>query len=797
MNFDAHIQFRRELLDEAKHDDGFISEESLLDRVLPELVDAKLIDSEEVNHCFYLVPEYGKINAFAFNESGERLQVFVVADSSLVDLNIEDLQVTQKSFYEKSFSTALALLKKTQKGHLSDQIQDSSAYGLLQSHLRSPEILAGIDVIEIVVISSQLTVEPRGEEPSLKRMTFDDDEYEISYSDGRIQQKKNIIVAKTLVDLNYLFDVRIAKSGEYALEVDFEKYFGQPIEVIQAANEESFESFLCVLPAEGLAKLYRRQSSRLLEKNVRSFLQFRGVNKGMKETIRNEPHRFIAFNNGITITATEKVIESKSDKIFLASLTDFQIVNGGQTTASLYFATKEGLNISEINVMAKINVVRNLTEQELDDLVSDISLYSNSQSKVSRVDLKSRNAELEKIKSLSKSVLPPNGDKWFFEKSRGEYGTLVKLSGGNKKKIDKQYPSNRRFSKEVLGKIYTAWGQTPHLVRRGGEKVFRVFIEEISGNGLDKKPKTIDRDFYEELIARIIIFRSMEKLHGTRANAIGQLRSSVIPYSLSALYKLFSKGKKSPHFFDMEKVWKEQKLSPTLSSGLYDLMVLINGLIKKYAKSDDFGEYAKKEDLWLEIEKSKDLKDWLSSSDAAVLKAAYTQKKKPKSRGSSVDFDSLVKAGHLFGLGKECYDRISTDETVNFSDTEKRRIAKMESAFYPRRGAVGSPEEGVIQIVYEALTREQQVAPEIFRMTAIDDSCTVAINRIIDIYNRCQEDDLDIESEFKKHESIAMIKSIHYSGVLGKIGKALSKQHPPEFADIHLVRHYFGNINSV
>ena len=143
------------------------------------------------------------------------------------------------------------------------------------------------------------------------------------------------------------------------------------------------------------------------------------------------------------------------------------------------------MDISEINVMAKINVVRNLTEQELDDLVSDISLYSNSQSKVSRVDLKSRNAELEKIKSLSKSVLPPNGYKWFFEKSRGEYGTLVKLSGGNKKKKDKEYPSNRRFSKEVLGKIYTAWGQTPHLVRRGGEKVFRVFIEEISGNGLD------------------------------------------------------------------------------------------------------------------------------------------------------------------------------------------------------------------------------------------------------------------------------------------------------------------------
>ena len=119
-----------------------------------------------------------------------------------------------------------------------------------------------------------------------------------------------------MVDLNYLFDARVARSGEYALEVDFEKYFGQPIEVIQAANEESFESFLCVLPAEGLAKLYRRESSRLLEKNVRSFLQFRGVNKGMKETIRNEPHRFIAFNNGITIMLQGRLLSLHRTRFF-------------------------------------------------------------------------------------------------------------------------------------------------------------------------------------------------------------------------------------------------------------------------------------------------------------------------------------------------------------------------------------------------------------------------------------------------------------------------------------------------
>ena len=65
-----------------------------------------------------------------------------------------------------------------------------------------------------------------------------------------------------------------------------------------------FESYLCVLPASVISRLYKEFSTRLLEKNVRSFLQFRGVNKGIRETISKEPEKFVAYNNGLTITAT-------------------------------------------------------------------------------------------------------------------------------------------------------------------------------------------------------------------------------------------------------------------------------------------------------------------------------------------------------------------------------------------------------------------------------------------------------------------------------------------------------------
>ena len=137
-----------------------------------------------------------------------------------------------------------------------------------------------------------------------------------------------------------------------------------------------------------LADLYKRYSTQLLEKNVRSFLQFKGVNRGIKQTIKDEPEKFIAFNNGLTITATEAKTSFYRKSLYLESLEDFQIVNGGQTTASIYFSNKEGLDISNVKVMAKINIAKTSKSKDLDDLISKISEYSNSQSRVSKVDLK-------------------------------------------------------------------------------------------------------------------------------------------------------------------------------------------------------------------------------------------------------------------------------------------------------------------------------------------------------------------------------------------------------------------------
>ena len=457
--------------------------------------------------------------------------------------------------------------------------------------------------------------------------------------------------------------------------------FGSPLSAIQAADEEHFESFLCVLPATIIAGLYKEYSSRLLEKNVRSFLQFRGVNKGIRETIRKEPEKFVAYNNGLTITATKADIIKTAGQVTIKSLTDFQIVNGGQTTCTIYFTQKDGFDISKVKVMAKINVAKETTEDELEELISNISNFSNAQSKVSKVDLRSRNPQLIKLKGMSDSVITPSGLKWFFERAKGEFNTMVRAAGQNKTRIQKEYPTSRRFSKELLAKYYCAWGEQPYLVKKGGEKVFRYFIEELSGEGNSKKPIDVNRGFYEELIAKVILFKTLEKLYGQGKNSMGQLRSIAVPYSISVLHK-FTDGTKSNKPFDLLKIWLSEKLEDDLVAFFNELLQLMNDLVKKYAKSDDYGEYSKKPELWADIIQSKEIKEFMLSANAVSITNKYgiskdqlKKRNKDQSKIIEVDFHEINRNVLIHTNNQEYYKSIKLMMNDDLDEHDERKIS--------------------------------------------------------------------------------------------------------------------------
>ncbi|MDA7608143.1 AIPR family protein [Akkermansiaceae bacterium] len=626
-DIEDYLRLREGILDDAKDEVGFVQDSDILQLVVPSLLESKLVDSSDANESYYLDDEKNhKINGYDISESGERLQLYIVNESSWGETDDPDtLSISKRVEYEKQFQRVKKFLRSTLAGN-NHGIQDSDSIRPLISKLSSSEGFKQFDVIDIFLVSLTATVTRSGDNLTPRRMFFEDDTIAAAIEDHSGEKlTKDFLVMHHLIDLNFLHNVQVSKGNAEPLEVDFKRDHGGGVPVLMAASEENFESYLCVIPAGLIADLYKRYSTRLLEKNIRSFLQFRGVNAGIRKTLREEPEKFIAYNNGLTITSSAVKTSNRRGTLRIDSLTDFQIVNGGQTTASIFFSQKDGIDVSKVSIMAKINVAKMAAPKELDELISKISEFSNAQARVSKVDLRSRNPKLLKLKKLSDSVTTPAGDKWFFARAKGEFETTLRLNKRRKSHINKQYPSRRRFTKELLAKYYSAWGARPHLVKKGGEKIFRLFIEDISGETVGIPEADIDRDFYETVIAKIILFKDMERIYGAGKNSMGQIRAVVIPYSLGVLYS-YSDMDSTRCDFNLARLWKTQVLEDDLHEFLKNLMLRMNDLIKRYSESDDLNEYSKKEELWTKIKSCKEIQEFMSLPDSVKILDKYAPK---------------------------------------------------------------------------------------------------------------------------------------------------------------------------
>lgn len=793
MKIQEFLNYRKELLDSSKDEEGFVQQTQLLSQILPLMVDAKLLDSEDWSDSYFLnTAENLKLNGYTVNESSERLQLFIVDESSIdLTLSDKDLQISTKSQYDNQFKRVTKFLNKAIKGHLNDDVQDADPIRPLLSQLSSSTGAEQFDVIEIFLISATATIESRGAIPTPKRIEFEDENISVGFTRNRARVSKEVLIIKKLVDLNFLYDVLISQGNRESLIIDFENLFDHKIEVLKAADEENFESYLCVLPAQILSDLYKRYSSRLLEKNVRSFLQFKGANKGIRETIRLNPEKFIAFNNGITITSTAKEIESLDGKMFIKSLTDFQIVNGGQTTASIYFTQKDGFSIDKVKIMAKINVARDVSEEGLDSLISDISKYSNSQTKVSTVDLSSRSPQLNKIKALSDSIVTPSGRKWFFEKSRGEFNTKLRIAGSNKSRIEKEYPKNYRFTKEQLGKYFTAWGDQPYVVKKGGDKVFRYFLEEITGELRGKKVVNINRNFYEELISKIILFTQLEKTYGQGKHSMGQIRSAVVPYAVSIIY-IYTDGSKEEQQFDLQKIWKKEKLEDDLIIFFKNLMELMNDLIKKYSESDDYGEYAKNKKLWENISTSKEIEKFMNSTVSQQILSKYSiaVKEKINEELLEVDFEKIQLNIEVLSKGMEFYEQLRTKYDT-LTTVKQKKIDIIISSIIKFEDL----SEENLKFENNLMSEIRKNNPEIFDQidTIYNYQIDSTLKLIILKYNQAMENGIPIQDFFKTIEQKNPDSSSKIAPVFNNIALKLTKGIAPSVMDIQLASNYYNN----
>jgi hypothetical protein len=265
-------------------------------------------------------------------------------------------------------------------------------------------------------------------------------------------------------DIARFYKINESNSVHEPIEIEFENFTenGKGLQCLQVPSiDEMYDCYLAIVPGEILAKLYKEFSNELLESNVRAFLGQAGkFNKGIRDTIRNKPQMFLPYNNGITATAESVETKFKDNQLVIVKLNDFQIVNGGQTTASLYHTQKKfkDADLSKIFVQMKLTVIKDKEQKNIE--VPNISRFANSQNKVSELDLSSNNPYFVQIENLSRKkyvVNPENKNQsllWFFERANGQYReTLNKQTPAQQKKFKEQNPSDKKFVKSDIAKF--------------------------------------------------------------------------------------------------------------------------------------------------------------------------------------------------------------------------------------------------------------------------------------------------------------------------------------------------------
>ncbi|PHV09385.1 abortive phage infection protein [Janthinobacterium sp. BJB412] len=379
------------------------------------------------------------------------------------------------------------------------------------------------------------------------------------------------------------------------LVVDFAEVSGSPLPCVYVpGTTDEYDYALTAIPGEALRFLYERFGARLLEANVRSFLSVKGkgVNSGIQGTLRSAPGRFMAYNNGIVIVADEMRLGTAGDgSPGVAWLRGLQIVNGGQTTASIYFAKKKfpDTDLSKVRVPAKIIVMKEQDPTKEEALISDISRFANTQNVVRQSDLSANKPFHVDVERLSLNVICPDGvGRWFYERAAGSYNTLLAREGTTPAKLralKDAVPPGRKITKTDLAKYLMAWGGHPDTVSFGSQKCFDRFMSSMTSEEDTAPPPPPDVNEFKLMVAKAIVFKKTQSLVRPMFQAF---QANVAAYTVSMLATVYGNR------FDLARVWERQSVSPELLDQLAVWSREVNDVLHQTASGRMVSEWAKK-----------------------------------------------------------------------------------------------------------------------------------------------------------------------------------------------------------
>jgi hypothetical protein len=429
-------------------------------------------------------------------------------------------------------------------------------------------------------------------------------------------------------DMDRIFKLSEAEQGIREFDINFELEYDGALEMMHVPNiteNGQIDCYIGVIPAKLLAKLYDDWGPKLVERNVRSFLQARGgTNKGIRDTLKDVKQRelFVAYNNGISSVAKAGDIQQVGDTSLykINTLTSWQIVNGGQTTASIHQAYKNDVNLDGVYVQAKLTIL-NVQEEKADNLenldrhaledemIAKISEYANTQNKINKSDLLANTRFMSDCEKLSRNVWIPTQDnrkeetKWYFERARGQY--MVDISRRSKGKeqtaFKKIYPKENVITKVEMAKYFMSWEGYPYVSSKGGEEAFKRFMDLNSQywkqssvtndeGDVTKSILNIDSDYYKKLIARRIINAFVSFI--VESMNLKGYRANVIYYTVAMLKFLYGEE------INLMEVWEQQALSKKWEDIIRVIANNALNYLRDSAGDQNVTQWAKKEDCW-------------------------------------------------------------------------------------------------------------------------------------------------------------------------------------------------------
>lgn len=546
------------------------------------------IEVELARNILDLMSEYGEIStyelcqfkkdqamltAYSYNEDLESLDLFLFSKASTPTAKIDVDTVHDKYNNISNFYREALRNNPFFGAEVSDDVR--TAIALIK------EVRENIRRVRLFFLTNGIV------EPSPILNFSEENEYE------------HIFMEYSTWDLSRVYRMNAINSGSESIEIDFHLNYKTKIQCLRVEDENpKVDAYFAIMPGNILAKIYEQYKQALLEGNVRLFLQKTNkVNRQICKTIKEKPEMFFSFNNGISATAKHIEFGSGGSKAapYITKITDLQIVNGGQTTASI--ASMQECDLSKVFVPMKISVIKD--EEEYSDIVKEISTSANSQTAIKRSDFLSGDDFLKILEKVSRTETEPTSKtRWYFERKRGQYRNEVSdLYGYDKTLFISTYPKAQVLGKADIAKYAFLWEMRPYQACKSKEVVAVTYFSKLHE---DKEVK-IDGEFYRNIVSLYILYSYVNNyVKESFRNLFGTYSNRITNYVISSIAYLTDKK------FNLDYIWKNKQVKSGLKTVIKQLATLIND----HLFTDFKPQYPKEEICWTELKvKLDDLED--------------------------------------------------------------------------------------------------------------------------------------------------------------------------------------------